>query len=1765
MVGKTKILLLLLGITFAALVQAQNFTRHNWYFSNNDQSLTFGKASGSASFLDQGKIAQTNTGEKITVTDPTSGDLLFYSDGINIYDGTNSIMQNGDGLITANDIQALSVSPVPGLLNQFYLFQRNAAGTILFTVIDMNRQGNRANGPPAGVVTQKNAVTPIINRGGGMISIASGDLSQFWLITQNSVNGNFEIHEVPNLSGTFDPQGAPTALAINIQAAYLSFNPSGTQLAIVPSNNVNIQILDFNRDAPELMFNRAVANSFVPNQSLSGSVSWSIDGSNLFFSRNTATTGNVYRLNLIDSLASVEPIFASPVGQSHSLLLAPDSAIYHIYQETPAGPRRLGRITAPNAIIDNLNYESSLFEDFDPASSYFQQFTPAAAIGPVVIIAENGDYCMNNPVQFYVSIDPPTAIPINYFWDIQPFGLTSQGVAPIFTFEQAGFYSATLFVEFEGLGGPVASNTLMGEVLENDIQVSLSDTTICPGETLNLNAEPEDGGQGQSGGATGGPYTYRWNTGATTAAIDVTEAGNYWVVITPATGCPIYETVEVTVYGDENPTANIWYFGNGAGIDFNEVDGLDPPPRSITTAHAMDAPEGTSTISDANGDVLFYSDGSTVWNVENVIMPNGENIGGDINSTQSVLIIPFADDETLYYVFTTQEIYGTSTYMLKYSVVDLKEDNGLGDVISKDNVLFTKSTEKLSALEGGNGYWLLSHEYGTNTFRAYPITNAGIGPPVLSSLGSVHSVNDALSGQAGMKFSGDGARVAVALIEGTDDYIELFQFDQNQGELTEFEYQIDVSIGGPNVNDELYDVHFSLNGNKIFATLNNRNGGSPGGRILEYRIDSASTEASREASKTDISTSSTTAVNYGAIQTGPDGQLYVAMEVPGSPSATNFIGSISVNEDTAAFSSFNQRQVSLTVGNSRLGLPNFVQNNANPPMAPGISAPDLTCVEERVPLAGIGTSDIDEFLWTIIDETNNTIFSAAAQDTAYVFPEGQSGSFNISLNISNRCGFDTTLVRAIEVFDIPRRPAIPTAVVICDGASFPLDALGGDPDDPSLNFVWTNSQGAVVSNTRFYTVDQEEIYTVTITNNAGGACTSTASVFAAPPFEIELPEAATLCQGESLTLDPRVNANVYQWSRINPDNSTTNLTNTRTIGVDTSTPGIFTYVISIEDPASAGCFVSDSTVVTIGASANLTQGAIVEPSCGNADGSFTFDIGGNGDYNYSVSDASGGTIEQNQSIAGPSSVLVSGLDGGTYSVSITDNSSGCTDSLSGIALQNNAFTATAVASNANCNVNDGDITVTLSDPAVFPVNYILTRSEAGFTPMSGGAAANGFVISNLGGGTYSIEVTSTVPPNCVATATGILVDQPTDVQNLQISVDNTNACAITPTAQLTATSTDGTSYVWTSPSGTTINGASITANESGTYSVTADAPGIACPVTTSTIVTLTIQPNIEIVTNGDVCDGEIELEARILNENPSTTYDFIWSTGENGRRITVTTSGSYNVTVREAGDLTCSANAIEVVTIPTPLAASLISSPACDDGQPITLTVNVLGGTATSFTWTRDGQAAGTGNPLIINAEGAYTVSISDGTCSIERSILVNRARIPEGLLPEQDFYCSTSSNNPVLTAGIGFSTYEWTLDGQPFANTTGVLTVAAAGIYEVTMTTAVGCVRVDQVEIVESCDPVVHAPNVIIPGAAPPNNTFVIFPNGFVSDLQVFIYNRWGELIFQSSAVDLAWNGTFNGELVPIGTYPYIIKFKSRFEPERGVFEQSGAITVIR
>ena len=142
------------------------------------------------------------------------------------------------------------------------------------------------------------------------------------------------------------------------------------------------------------------------------------------------------------------------------------------------------------------------------------------------------------------------------------------------------------------------------------------------------------------------------------------------------------------------PENNWWYFRNIA-IDFNEV------PPVVHSTSAMNTVEGSASISNSEGDLLFYTNGVTVWNRNNLPMPNGEGLLGNVSSTQSALIVPTPSDCNTYYVFTTpaQDLVTP----LSYSIIDMTLDGGLGDLTLKNVPLITGVTERLTATLHANG------------------------------------------------------------------------------------------------------------------------------------------------------------------------------------------------------------------------------------------------------------------------------------------------------------------------------------------------------------------------------------------------------------------------------------------------------------------------------------------------------------------------------------------------------------------------------------------------------------------------------------------------------------------------------------------------------------------------------------------------------------------------------------------------------------------------------------------------------------------------------------------------------------------------------------------------------------------------------------------------------------------------------------------------------------------------------------------------------
>ena len=192
---------------------------------------------------------------------------------------------------------------------------------------------------------------------------------------------------------------------------------------------------------------------------------------------------------------------------------------------------------------------------------------------------------------------------------------------------------------------------------------------------------------------------------------------------------------------------NNWVFGDQSAVSWNTGS-----PVSFAGT-VLEAIEGVASISDASGNLLFYTDGATVYTKNNVAMPNGTGMLGDDMGTQAALIVRYPGSSTLYYLFT----HGAVETDLYYSQIDMSLNGGLGDVNGTKNVLLLANTdERLTSVPHANttDYWVVTRLYGQAQMYAYQISSAGINlTPVVTNIG----VAD-ISGVGYLTFSPDSKK-----------------------------------------------------------------------------------------------------------------------------------------------------------------------------------------------------------------------------------------------------------------------------------------------------------------------------------------------------------------------------------------------------------------------------------------------------------------------------------------------------------------------------------------------------------------------------------------------------------------------------------------------------------------------------------------------------------------------------------------------------------------------------------------------------------------------------------------------------------------------------------------------------------------------------------------------------------------------------------------------------------------------------------------------
>lgn len=388
--------------------------------------------------------------------------------------------------------------------------------------------------------------------------------------------------------------------------------------------------------------------------------------------------------------------------------------------------------------------------------------------------------------------------------------------------------------------------------------------------------------------------------------------------------------------------ANIWYFGGYAGLDFSNGS-----PVPLTNGQ-MDQHEGCATISDSTGNLLFYTNGIDVWNKRHEKMQNGYGLMGGQSSAQSSIIVQLPKSDSIYFIFTVPEEIGYNG--LRYSIVDISKNGGLGSVIQKNIFLVSPAEEKVMAVKHQNNedIWLITHLWNSSEFYSYLLTSEGIDQsPIVSNIGSYHFGPDV---HGTMKVSPNGKKIA--LVQRGLESIELFDFDNKTGEITNYlPFQSTMKLA--------YGIEFSQDGSLLYVgDYYNRS------TITQFDLNAGTND---EIIQSGIEIGSVSNIHLGALQMAPDGKIYIAKH--NNLIGDDYLGIIEYPELRGVDCNFEEDGLFLNGRVCYWGLPTFVQSYFSPKQ--NITCTN-TCFGNITHFTPTNTQNIDSVLWHFGDSNNSS-------------------------------------------------------------------------------------------------------------------------------------------------------------------------------------------------------------------------------------------------------------------------------------------------------------------------------------------------------------------------------------------------------------------------------------------------------------------------------------------------------------------------------------------------------------------------------------------------------------------------------------------------------------------------------------------------------------------------------------------------------------------------------------------------------------------------
>ncbi len=1245
-------------------------------------------------------------------------------------------------------------------------------------------------------------------------------------------------------------------------------------------------------------------------------------------------------------------------------------------------------------------------------------------------------------------------------------------------------------------GGSSATETGLGTGTYNLTVTDANSCTISDNVTINeptaivVSETHNDATCGNSDGsitasATGGAgsYTYAWSNGGSSATISGLNAGTYTVTVTDANACTNSLAISISNIGGPSLTMSSTDVtcngGNDGSAAVSATGGTTPYSYSWSTGGTNDNISGLT----ANSYSVTVTDGNSCSATGNVT----------INEPSAITAI-----ETI----TDVECNGGNDGEISLAVS--------GGTNPYTFVWSNSSTSNpLTGLQAGNyNVTVTDNNACTQTFANYMVNEP-------TAIIVAQTVTDATC------YGGNDASVTLNVSGGTSPYTYAWSSGGNGATET------GLSAGN-------YTVTVTDNHN--CSTVENVTVGEGAEIILTMNSTDASCGSSNGTADVSV-TGGTSPYTYlwntsettDAISALAAGTYSVTVTDNNSCTANS---SVNVNNVGGPTLTVNTTDVSCYGGND--GTANVVATGGTTPYTyawssggntdteTGLSTGSYTVtVTDASTCSSTSVANINEPAELIVSGTVSDATCAGCTDGSislnitggttpysYSWSDGSSnqditnagaGSYTVTVTDANGC-------QAIETYNINEPNSMTITIVsttdascygVCDGSATISVAGGTSP----YSYAWPSGNAGTTENGLC-----AGIWTVTVTDASG--TTAMQDITINEPTEIS--NTFTVNDANCGVSDGSISTNVsggtspynYVWS-------------TGSTNDNISSVGAGTYYLTVTDANSCQKIDSADVGNIGGPTLSITSTNV---SCfGLSDGSATVVAnGGSSPYTYAWS--SGGNTDTE-----------TGLSASTYTVTVTDATS-CISTEDVTISEPTEITAIETVTDVSCaGSSDGSISISVSGGSS-PYNYNWS---------SGGTNATE---TGLAGGAYSVTVTDNNA--CTFEATYTVNEGPA----LNMSVVSTsdvscnggnNGSAIVNLDGGTAPVT----YTWDNSSiGNTIYNLEV-----GTYNVTAvDVNG--CTANTSVTINEPTAMQIDVNTVDAHC-GNSDGSATVVASGGISPYNYLWSDGSTEDNLTNLAMGIYIVTVTDANG--CQQVITNVINnTNAPIITLVGSNVYCNGDSTGTITSNVTGGTQPySYLW-----STGSTEDNIYNlVAGDYFVSVSDANnCT---SIAQHSITQPDTKLKINSEITQSSCNEMndgaiQLSVEYGTEPYNYTWST---GEATDYLENVKVGIYNVTVTDANNCETSNVVEVTSVKESCLHVYNTLTPNGDGKNDTWIIDGIENFSNVDVKVFNQWGNLVWEHTGYYENWDGTKNGKLLPAATYYYILDLGNGFDVLKG------------